>query len=263
MKEIIEAINRLIDTINQNSTPAWVTYVGIFVPISISVTVAILSWFQNKKSNELQKEIEESSKNFQSALNNHEEYVQMRDNFLKIYDDFGSAQSILVHMSKRVHIIFSNFTAINGYSEPYQLICDIKSTANIICRAVNRASLLPPREDKDFRSILHNIHEKYLILCEKISSYFYNNHALMTSENAWDLITKSSNIARYDYSTLTKNPPLYDNYLRLCDTDETKEIEKLIEELLPLFEYEKFDKYFEPYLQMISVERKFDNVSDK
>lgn len=61
MEEIIEVINRLIEAVNQNSIPFWVTCVGIFVPIFISVAVAISSCVQNKKNNKLQKEIEESS----------------------------------------------------------------------------------------------------------------------------------------------------------------------------------------------------------
>lgn len=42
-----------------------------------------------------------------------------------------------------------------------------------------------------------------------------------------------------------------------------KEIEQKIEELLSLFDYDKFDRYFEPYLQMSSTEGSVKNGSDQ
>ncbi len=201
----------------------------------------------------MQKEIEESSEKFQSAINKREEYIQMRDNLLKIYDDFCLAQGILVRIRRSVHIIFSNYVAVDGYTVPYQLVSDANNVANTICKALNRAKLLLPCEDKDLRNTLEVVYSKFNVLCEKINSYYYEGYGLSTSENAWNVIS-SSGIARYDYYTLMRNPSLYDSYLKLCDTDETKEIEILIEELLPLFKYDKFDKFFEPYLQMSSVE---------
>ena len=227
-----------------------------------SVAVAISSWFQNKKNNKLQKEIEESSEKFQSAINKRDEYIQMRDNILKIYDDFCLAQGILLRMHRSVHVIFSNYLAVNGYTLPYQLVNDVSNVAYTTCHALNRAKLLLPCEDKDFKRILEAINKKYLILCEKVNSYYYNGNGIFASENAWNVIS-SNGIAKYDYNTLVRNPSLYDIYLKLCDTDGTKEIESLIEELLPLFEYDKFDKFFEPYLQMSSMERNFDNVSNQ
>ena len=262
MENINETINRLIEIINHNSLPVWVSYVGIFMPISISIAVAIISWFQNKKNNKLQKGIEESSERLQNTLTKHEEYIQMRNNILKIYDDFCLVSGLLARIRKSVHIIFSNYSIINGYSGSYQLIIDVNNIANAIYQATNRAKILFPREDKKIRSILDIIYQKYLILCQKINSYYYNGNGLSASENAWSVIS-SNNIPRHDYPTLMKNPLIYDNYLKLCDTNETKEIESLIEELLPLFEYDKFDKFFEPYLQMSSVEGKFNNISNK
>ena len=262
MEGIIEAINRLIEAVNQNSIPFWVTCVGIFVPIIISVSVAISSCVQNKKNNKLQKEIEESSEKFQSAINMREEYIQMRDNFLKIYDDFCLAQSILVRMHRSVHVIFSNYLAVNGYTVPYQLVNDVNNVENTICQALNRAKLLLPCEDENLRNTLEVIHSKFMGLCGKINSYYYEGYSTSTSENAWNVIS-SNGIVRYDYYTLMRNTLLYDSYLKLCDTDGTKEIERLIEELLPLFDYDKFDKFFEPYLQMSSVERNLDNVNNQ
>ncbi len=238
MKEIAETINRLIEMIDQNSIPIWVTYVGIFVPISISVAVAIISLIQNKKNNKLQKEIEESNERFQIALNKHEEYIQMRDNILKIYDDYCMAQNLLESVHNRIHVIFSNFSAFNGYyTLPYQLVDDVNNAIKTIYQASNRAKLLLPREDKDLRNILEVILEKYSAFGKKVNSYYHNGIGRSASENAWNIIVSSSNIIRYDYSALTDNPSLYESYLKLCDTNETKEIERLIDDLLPFFKY--------------------------
>lgn len=158
----------MTEIIRQYLTPTWVTYVGIFVPISISVAVMIISLVRNRKSMNMEKEIEEMSEKLQSEITKREEYIQMRSIFLKIYDDFCLAQSVLGRMSKRVHIIFSNYSVVNGSSEPYQLVCEVNNIANIICQSVNKAKLLLPYEDKDFSEILNTIYQKYLIICKKL-----------------------------------------------------------------------------------------------
>ena len=52
---------------------------------------------------------------------------------------------------------------------------------------------------------------------------------------------------------------LYEDFIKLYSNDELNEIKKNVEELRPLFKYEKFDKYFEKYVRIeISEETKND-----
>ena len=148
--------------------------------------------------------------------------------------------------------------AVNQNSIPVWVTC----VGNTICQALNRAKLLLPREDENLRNTLEVVHSKFKDICGKINSYYYEGYGISASENAWNVISLNG-IARYDYNTLVRNSFLYDSYLKLCDTDRTKEIESLIEDLLSLFKYDKFDKFFEPYLRMSSMERNFDNVSNQ
>lgn len=84
----------------------------------------------------------------------------------------------------------------------------------------------------------------------KVSSYYNSGLAYSVTENAWNTICPSQGIQKYDYQTLTSNYFAYDSFIKLCTTPSTKEIESIISELLQQFEYDRFDKYFEPYLQM-------------
>ena len=57
-----------------------------------------------------------------------------------------------------------------------------------------------------------------------------------------------------DYNLLMNNKQQYDTFLLNCKTADTEKIDKEIEELLKLFEYDVFDIYFEKYLR-IDAER--------
>ena len=63
MEELIQKIDELINAINNNSVPLWLTIIGILVPIAISLLVWWQSHQQNKKNIALQKQITTSEEN--------------------------------------------------------------------------------------------------------------------------------------------------------------------------------------------------------
>lgn len=256
MEEIVQKMDQLIMVMNQNSIPAWITVLGIFVPIILSIIVLLQSCIQNKKNIQLQEQIEQNSERLQKELSEHEERVQMRGDILKIYDDFCFAQSVIVGGGGKIHVIFSNFNNYgtnNILNIPTQWINDVNRAINLVSQAVNKSNLLLPSSDEDLRKILEETYEKIKAIRDKADFYFRSGRAYSVSEAAWTAIAPY-NIGRHDYYTLMNNPPIYENFLKLCANDSTNEIEQLIKELRPLFDYDKFDKYFEPYLQMSSTE---------
>ena len=54
MEEIAQKIEQLIEVINQNSIPTWITILGILIPIILSIMLLLQSHKQNEKSNQLQ-----------------------------------------------------------------------------------------------------------------------------------------------------------------------------------------------------------------
>lgn len=266
MEEIAQKIEQLIEVINQNSIPTWITILGILIPIILSIMLLLQSHRQNKKNNQLQKQIEQNNKKLQKELSEHEERVQMRGDILKIYNDFCYAQSVIGRGRGQINVIFSNFSSYNAsYAPniPMQWINDVHYATSSTCQAVNRSKLLLPPSDEDLRNVLEEMYEKIKEVRDKAEFYYNSGNAYSASETAWNTITPSSGISKYNYPAFGSNQPAYDSFLKLCINDSTKEIEQKIEELLSLFDYDKFDRYFEPYLQMSSTEGSVKNGSDQ
>ena len=161
MEELIQKIDDLINAINNNSVPLWLTIIGILVPIAISLLVWWQSYQQNKKNIALQKQITASEERLQKEICSKEIKVQMHGDILKIYDDFCLAQNTIGYAKDNVHTIFSNFNSNNGVSFPLQWINNVTAATNILCQSVNRAKLLLPSEDEELRTILESIWKKY------------------------------------------------------------------------------------------------------
>ncbi len=250
MEELVQRIDLLIEVISRNSIPVIIEILGVFVPILISILLLLQDRRYNKRNIELQKQIEQSNEKLQRELSLRDEYIQMREEFLKIYDDFCLFQRVIGYASMQVHIIFSNYSTYGGTTAPLQWINQLNDATNAVVQATNRATLLLPSSDQKFKQILQDVLNKAETLNCKVSSYYNSGLAYSVTENAWNTICPSQGIQKYDYQTLTSNYFAYDSFIKLCTTPSTKEIESIISELLQQFEYDRFDKYFEPYLQM-------------
>lgn len=260
MEEIVQKIEQLTEVVGRNMIPMWITIVGAFGPIIVSLLVVWQSYRQNKKNNELQKQIENNNELLQKKLSERDEKSQMRGDFLKIYDEFCLAQSILAVARNNIHIIFSNFSNISNM--PMQWINSINQATNAICQAVNRAKLLLPPSDNDLRKVLEEVYNSYKEIENKATSYYYSGQAMSASESAWCTISPSWKVTKYDYNALQGNPPAYNDYLKLCVNETTKELEIMILKTLSYYSYDRFDRYFEPYLQMTPMEVGLDSAKE-
>ena len=250
-EQLIEELKNLTEEINKSSVPLWLTVIGIFVPIAISVAVAIISIFQNKKNKELQEKINTQNKQLQIELSQKDHRVQFHSDIMKIYDDFCFAQNALLLTGGKSYIAFSNFNTENGMNLPFNYVTGLSTALNTLFQAFNRAILLIPKQDIEFRNALKNILDKYKDLKVQIDDYYYNSIALNVSTLAWRQITQSyPYIQMYNFGDLFKNQPAYNSYLEKCKTETTTDIDKKTIELLELFKYENFDKYFEKYLRI-------------
>ena len=55
MDELIQKIDELINAINNNNVPIWLTWVGVLVPILISIAVIVQASVQAKNNKKFQK----------------------------------------------------------------------------------------------------------------------------------------------------------------------------------------------------------------
>lgn len=246
MEELTQKIDELIATLNANTVPLWVSIFGIFVPIAISIAVIVITVIQNLQNKKLQQ-----------AISDRECTVQMHNDILKIYDDFCIAQQILGITGGKSYIVFSNFGATNtGILAPEMYVNNLNAALTSLCQALNRAKLLLPQKDEQLRKILENVYDKYRQLKFKVDEYYYEGIARNVSDDAWQKIVNGNfNIAQYDYIHLRQNESAFKFYLESCKTTTTKEIDNMTNELIELLKYEKFDIYFEKYLQMNFMER--------
>lgn len=254
MEAIAQQLERLTEALNRDAVPIWVTVVGIFVPILLSVLLLWQSYGQNRKNIQLQIRMDQNNEKLKKELEVYEERVQMRGNILKIYDDFRLVQTAVGDGGGKIHLVFSNFSQYDGVHAPMRWLKKLNDTAGVVGQAVNRAELLLPAADTGIKSALENIYEKYKAIQRKTNDYYFSGRAYSVYEAAWDAVAAAYGIEKNNHSALVGNPAAYDEFLKLCVNDATEEIERRIDELLSLFERDKFDRYFEPYLQMGSMD---------
>ena len=246
-----EELKNLIEVLKNNAVPKWITIIGIFVPIAISIAVIVISILQHKWNKKFQQKLNDQNELLQRELSKKELRVQMHSDIMKIYDDFCLAQNALLLPSGKSHIMFSNFSTQNGGNLPFNYVTGLNTALSILFQAANRAMLLIPEQDADFRNALKNIVDKYKDLKAQIDSYYYSGTAMSVSNLAWQQMTQIyPYIQMYNYGMLFGNQPIYNAYLEKCKTETTTEIDKKTIELLELFKYENFDKYFEKYLRI-------------
>lgn len=259
MEELAQKIDELIEALKTNSMPLWISIVGIFVPILLSGIVIFISIMQHRINKKMQIEIAEKNITLQQQINERDVCIQMHEDILHIYNDFCAAQNAMCFMDGRSYLIFSNFFVENGSQLPAIFFNGLNSALNNICQAVNRAKLLLPQSDMDLRDVLCQLFEKYKNLTLKVNDYLHSGVAINVFQNAWTKIN-SGNFGKFNnYAQLANNQSAYATYLEYCKTEMTREIDALIVELRRLFEYDKFDKYFEPYLR-IYTERDIANA---
>lgn len=241
MDELVQKIEELIKVVKNNGVPAWLTWVGIFVPIIISIAVIVQAGVQSVRN-----------KKFQKYLSDRDIKVQMHNDFMKIYDNFCYAQNIVC-----VNNIEEVFAIPELTSMWYN---DLTKALTPLWQSGNRAQLQIPSKDEDLRNVVNDTCKKIEEIKSMIDKYLYTGQAEFYRGQAWGKITARLFGIQYgDYRALSMNKSLYDDFIKLYSNEELNEIKKKVEELRPLFKYENFDKYFEKYVRIeISEESKND-----
>lgn len=233
MEELIQKIDELIIAINNNSLPLWLSIVGILVPIFISIIVAIQAYIQHNSNKELQIYISEK-----------ESRIQMHTDFLAIYDSFCIAQNCIGPSRNKINEIFANPNLMSQwYNNLYQ-------ASSGLCQSTNRALLLLPERDTDLRNILDHLFKEYKSLVEQINDYITSERVEHDRRQAWEKLNPQYGICAGNYVMLSSNPSACGDYIKLFSNETTQQISEAIKKILTLFEYEKFDKFFEPYLRI-------------
>ena len=236
MEEIVQKLDELIKAVNSNSALDWI---AVLIPIALTIVIILQSVFHHREN-----------KKMQQMVSDRDIKAQMHNDFLKIYDDIACAQNIVCITDGKSELILSNFDFNSNSINAPIWVGNLKNAAINVCQAANRARILIPEEDKKFCEVITNIWEKYKELTFKIASYFDSGKAHDKSQDAWDTISIKYGIPRETYQAFAVNRNACDDYIKLCATAETEEINKLIKEFTELLKYENFDRHFEKYLRI-------------
>ncbi|MDE7440322.1 MAG: hypothetical protein K2N23_07440, partial [Clostridia bacterium] len=74
-------------------------------------------------------------------------------------------------------------------------------------------------------------------------------------QQTWNKINATYKIPINNYYLLSFNDNATEDFLKLCSNEKTQKMDDEIGDILELFKYDKFDKYFEPYLRIYSEEK--------
>lgn len=225
MEEIVFAINDLTKVIKGN-VPAWVTVIGSFTPILLTIITIYLSIRMDKNNRELQESIHKRD------IRN-----QARHDLLEIYDVFTETVVILKKRGTVAGIFSQEYSANSWNQELYELSIKLP-------KAYDRSKLLI--EDNDLSDYLLKIVEKYNEIYSAISRYIYSGVPTQMLYNARNSL-QSQNPGT-PLLSIMDNVAIRNQLIQMCENDITKEIQQHIDDYCKMFDSDKFDVKFRKHL---------------
>ena len=211
MEDLVIKMEELIQAINNNNVPVWITYVSIIVPIILSVVVIVTTLLQHRQNKQLQKAISDRDVNF-----------QMHEEILKIYSTFEDFHDFVMLNSNLVAVISNNkrlssfFDGVNKFQ--------IK-----LSHASNHVKLI--FEDKKLKNIISNIHEMFFSFIKEFSEYYNSGKIEENSETAWTLMNDQFKIKKGEYWKLLSNKKVYENFKKLYKDEHVNKLQTSINNL--------------------------------
>lgn len=223
MEDIVKELVRL----NQRDL---LDIIAILVPIILSVIIIIQNKIYEHRNVELQKRI-----------HNREWAQQYHDDILLVYNTYYEFCDTVISSG------FSYSVKCGNVNIAISCMNQLQTLKMNILRRKNLSKLLFEKKNSELFKVINRCFENENNILDKYISYISSGKLLETSENAWNTILPGTLLQRYNYGMLQQNNIIYENFLRLCKSEELEEIETLLKKDIDMHGYEKFDKYFEEY----------------
>lgn len=208
-------------------------YVSTFLPILLSALLIIQNFIIDLRNKKLQKEI-----------HNRDIRLRRHDDILSIYSIYYDVMSLLYTSNFVFEVKQGNVNYVMNYYNNLFLM------KNNILRKLDIANLLFRHSDSELFEVIET---RFKLAVEIINKYlaYINGNFVNTATDSWNKICKLQPLlSPYNYLLLHQNQSILNDFLKMCETDETKELDKLLEQYNEQHSYEKFDIYFEKYLGM-------------
>ena len=222
-------VNELVK-LNQKD---WFDVLTAVIPILLSVILGIQNIIYERRTTKLQK-----------MIHNREWAQQYHGDILLLYNTYYEFKDVIQTSGFENNVRSGNVNAAFGWINTIQIL-----KTNIL-RRKDLAKLLFKKKNENLYTIIKKSFEQEIEIIDKYIAYLSSGKLWETSENAWNTVCQVMPAAKYNYQWLLQNRNAYDNFIRLCYSNEMIEIEDLMKGNEKLHSYENFDKYFEEFFSI-------------
>lgn len=207
--------------------------VGILLPIILTVVIIVQDIIHFRRTNELQKQI-----------HNRDRVNRYHDDVMTIYKTYYEFCDTIFTSGFYYNVESGNVYLATTW------INNLNTLKLLIGRNLDLAKLIFGRSNKEFYNIIEKRFTLSILIIDKYIDYITNGRLWDVSENAWTRVAAQYPMTpnfKYNYTMLVQDKNLYKDFIKLCESEELKEIQTLIEEYKEKHSYDNFDKYFEEY----------------
>ena len=181
--------------------------VTIILPILLSIIIIVQNIVYAKRTTALQK-----------MIHNREWAQQYHEDILLLYNTYHEFIDIIQISGFENNVRSENVNAAFGWINNIQLL---KTT---ILRRKDLAKLLFKKKNENLYNIIKKCFEQEIEIIDKYIAYLSSGKLLEISENAWNTVCQTVPVAKYNYQWLLQNRNIYDNFMRLCHSNEMIDI---------------------------------------
>lgn len=227
-------MDQIVEQLIQLDKKDWLDVVGIIIPIILSIIIILQNIISSYRMNKLQKQIY-----------NRERKNQFHDEILMIYNTYYDFCDTIIVKG------FENNVKNGDYNSAYSYINNLISLRLSIGRRLDLAKLIFKGNNEELYDIIEERFTLAIKIIDKYIEYINSGRLLEVSENAWNTVLTSNFLNyKYNYIFLIQNNIMYNNFIRLCESEELKDIMDLSKKYQEKHQYENFDKYFEQYFSL-------------
>lgn len=210
--------------------------VGILLPIILTVVIILQNRVYSIRTDELEKQIY-----------NRDQINHSQSHILAIYNTYYVFCDTILTSG------FDNNVKIGNVNLAHAWINNLITMRLSIGRNLDLAKLMFEKSNKELYLVIEERFRLSIKIIDKYMEYINSGKLYDVSENAWEMIIKSNQetvIYKYNYQMLAQNKRVYDNFVKLCKSEQFEEIQNLIKEYQEKHTYDNFDKYFEGYFSL-------------
>ena len=181
--------------------------VTIILPILLSIIIIVQNIVYAKRTTALQK-----------MIHNREWAQQYHGDILLLYNTYYEFKDVIQASGFENNVRSGNVNAAFGWINTIQIL-----KTNIL-RRKDLAKLLFKKKNENLYNIIKKCFEQEIEIIDKYIAYLSSGKLLEISENAWNTVCQTVPVAKYNYQWLLQNRNIYDNFMRLCHSNEMIDI---------------------------------------